>query len=255
MCPARDQIYAEPRSVVDDFNFDADVANVFDDMIRRSVPGYDSVIGMLGVFACRFAQEDSRIYDLGCSLGSGALSMRQALQGRALSIIAVDKSAAMIQRCTERLATENATQNAAESPSIELHCADVLDVSLSQASLVVMNFTLQFLPVRDRTRMLERVYKGLLPGGALVLSEKLSFAREVERNLFEDLHDEFRRRNGYSRLEISQKRSALENVLFTETEDQHHERLVEVGFGSVHTWFRCANFGSLVAIKSRHGDD
>jgi tRNA (cmo5U34)-methyltransferase len=229
---------------VEDFNFDADVADVFDDMIRRSVPGYECVLSMLGVFASRFAQADSHVYDLGCSLGGATLSVRRALRGRRVHIVAADKSNAMIRRFAERL------DRMGHGPTVELVCQDAREVDIKNASLVVLNFTLQFLPVSDRRALLRRIWRGLLPGGALVLSEKLSFARQAEQGLFADLHDEFRRQNGYSELEISQKRSALENVLFTETADQHLQRLVDVGFDSVHTWFRCANFGSFVALKS-----
>jgi tRNA (cmo5U34)-methyltransferase len=64
-----------------------------------------------------------------------------------------------------------------------------------------------------------------------------------------DLHHAFKRANGYSELEVSQKRTALENVLVPETLDTHRARLREAGFGAVDAWFQCFNFASLLAFR------
>ena len=97
---------------------------------------------------------------------------------------------------------------------------------------------------------IEKIYNGLNPGGVLVLSEKLSHDTEQGNELLVDLHHEFKRRNGYSELEISQKRSALEEVMRTETFEQHKQRLQNAGFNDVVRWFTCYNFASLVTIKN-----
>jgi len=54
---------------------------------------------------------------------------------------------------------------------------------------------------------------------------------------------------GYSKLEISQKRAALENVLLPETLEAHRSRLDTIGFDAVDVWFQCFNFASMVAFK------
>lgn len=115
--------------------------------------------------------------------------------------------------------------------------------------MVILNFTLQFLPPEDRLALLEKIYAGLTPNGLLVLSEKFRFDEEKVNDLLIDLHHQFKRANGYSELEVSQKRTALENVMRTDTVETHKARLKSVGFSHIELWFQCVNFGSMIAIK------
>ena len=132
---------------------------------------------------------------------------------------------------------------------MDVICGDIQDVIIENASIVVINFTLQFIDPTDRPALVEKIYTGLRPGGALLLSEKIAFSNEAEQHRMDALHIAFKKANGYSDLEISQKRSALENVLIPDTLEQHHERLHAAGFSSVDNWFRCINFVSLLAVK------
>lgn len=122
-------------------------------------------------------------------------------------------------------------------------------MAIENASVVVLNFTLQFIPVEERLALLQRIYQGLKPGGALILSEKLAFEDETQDRFHIESHHDFKRSNGYSDLEISQKRSALENVLIPETLAEHQQRLEQAGFEFVEKWFQCFNFVSMVAVK------
>jgi tRNA (cmo5U34)-methyltransferase len=240
----QDKIYAMPLDEMVDFRFDEKVVNVFPDMIQRSVPGYATLISNIGILAARYAQADSHCYDLGCSLGAVSLSMRQRIKKAGCDIIAVDNSAAMIERARQVLAVDAGSQI-----PVSLICADIADVRIFNASVVVMNFTLQFISPSQRQALIDRIYEGLRPGGILILSEKLAFD-ESERNAFHiESHHDFKRDNGYSDLEISQKRSALEKVLLPESLQQHYDRLQQAGFGFIDNWFQCFNFASLVAIK------
>ncbi len=241
MSDHKDQIYAKPLDEIARFAFDDSVASVFPDMIQRSVPGYSTIIAMTGVLADRYAQPGSRCYDLGCSLGASTLAMARHLAERDCRIVAVDNSAAMIERCREHVA--------ASKVPVELHCADLQALPIEDASVVVLNFTLQFVPIEQRPALVQRIFDGMRDGGILVLSEKIRFADEHLQALNTDLHHAFKKANGYSDLEISQKRSALENVLVAETLAEHQQRLRGAGFASVDVWFQCFNFASLVAIK------
>jgi tRNA (cmo5U34)-methyltransferase len=238
-----DTLFATPRDHIVDFAFDASVASVFPDMIRRSVPGYGEIIALTGLLAERYAQPGSRCYDLGCSLGAASLSMRRRIPHADCSIVAVDNAPAML---------EQARANLEQAPGIvpvELRCADVREVAIEDASVVVLNFTLQFLEPAERLPLLQRIHAGLRPGGILILSEKLMFANEQEQDFNTAMHLAFKRANGYSELEISQKRTALENVLIPDTREQHEERLRWAGFRRSECWFRCFNFASFVAFK------
>lgn len=244
MVHKEDAIYASPLDEIIDFSFDEKVVSVFPDMIQRSVPGYGTLISTIGIMAARYAQDDSHCYDLGCSLGAVTLSMRQRIKNNNCDIIAVDNSQAMIEK-GQRLLAEDHHNNVA----VELICADLLDVEITNASVVVLNFTLQFIPVAERLALLQRIYQGLKPGGALILSEKLAFENETQNDFHIEAHHDFKRSNGYSDLEISQKRSALENVLIPETLAEHQTRLNQAGFEFVEKWFQCFNFASMVAVK------
>lgn len=239
----KDQIYANPLENMVDFRFDEKVADVFPDMIQRSVPGYGSIIQLIGILAQEYVQPDSRCYDLGCSLGAASLAMRRNIQHDNCRILSVDTSEAMIKGFERNLARD-------DMPTpVELICDDIRNVQIENASMVVLNFTLQFLPVEDRLILLKSIYQGMLPGGILVLSEKIQYEDESKQVLLTNLHHAFKRAQGYSDLEISQKRSALENVLIPESVPTHLDRLLQAGFEQRHVWFQSFNFISLVAIK------
>ncbi|MFU8789102.1 MAG: carboxy-S-adenosyl-L-methionine synthase CmoA [Methylobacter sp.] len=243
MTSSKDSLYASPVGDIGAFKFDDTVVRVFPDMIRRSVPGYSAIISALGLLAGRFARDHSVCYDLGCSLGAATLSMRHQITAENCRIIAVDNSPAMLARFQEVLQQDQA------SVGVDVLCADIRDVAIENASVVVLNFTLQFIPLEDRRQLLEKIYQGLLPGGILILSEKLKFDDERQQDLQTQMHHAFKAAQGYSDLEISQKRSALENVLIPETFSQHQTRLREVGFSSAEVWFQYFNFVSIVALK------
>ena len=239
----KDSIYASPVGEVSAFKFDETVAGVFPDMIQRSVPGYNAIISAIGLLAGRFARENSVCYDLGCSLGAATLSMRHQIEAENCRIIAVDNSPAMVARFHEILQKDQAPV------AVDVLCADIREVVIENASVVVLNFTLQFIPLEDRRRFLKKIYQGLLPGGILILSEKLKFDDDRQQELQTQMHHAFKKAQGYSDLEVSQKRTALENVLIPETFAQHQNRLQQVGFSSAEVWFQYFNFASIIALK------
>lgn len=239
----QDNIFASPLPETVDFVFDKNVVDVFPDMINRSVPGYSTVINMIGITAQQYAKPNTRIYDLGCSLGAASLSMRHRLTEEGCEIISVDNAEAMIERFNKILERDNS-----KTP-VQTVCADVHDVEINNASVVVMNFTLQFIPLSERKKIITKIYDGLNDGGCLILSEKLAFSDARENDIQIDLHHAFKKSNGYSDLEIAQKRNALENVLIPETKETHRQRLNDAGFTQVLPWFQCFNFASFLAIK------
>jgi tRNA (cmo5U34)-methyltransferase len=239
----KDKIFSAPIDKIGDFTFDERVAEVFPDMIQRSVPGYSNIISAIGMLTERFVTPSSQLYDLGCSLGAATLSMRRHITQPNCKLIAVDNSAAMVERCKLHI---QAYRSEVEVDVVE---ADIRDISIENASVVVLNFTLQFLTPEDRLSLLQKIYKGLNPGGIVIVSEKYVFDDVVANELLIDLHHDFKRANGYSELEISQKRSAIENVLRADTIDTHRARFKAIGFSSSELWFQCFNFGSMFAIK------
>ncbi len=240
----RDNLYALPRDRVGAFQFDDEVASVFPDMISRSVPGYGSILSMIEQLAGRFVRGGSHVYDLGCSLGAATLLIRNQAPPDAV-IHAIDNSPAMIQRLKQTLAEQ---RDGRRCP-VEVQLADLCDVPIADASMIVLNFTLQFVPADRRTGLLQRCFDGMREGGGLVLSEKVCFDDPARQELLSELHLEFKRACGYSELEIAQKRTALENTLIAETLGAHCDRLRSVGFSVVAPWFQCFNFASILAVK------
>ena len=244
---AEDRIYAQ-KCDVEPFRFDATVAAVFPDMLQRSIPGYAASIEAIGSLAARFVRPGTRCYDLGCSLGAATLAMRQAIRAKAVPdcrILAIDNARAMVDRCREIVGADDTKTG----PAVEVILGDIRDATIRNASMVTLNYTLQFVEPPDRNKLIRRIHDGLNPGGVLVLSEKVLDPDPEIEQLLVDLHHEHKRRNRYSALEIARKRAALENVLIPETVATHRTRLESAGFGRVGVWLRYFNFVSIVAIR------
>lgn len=240
---SQDRIYSVPLECVGDFEFDERVVEVFPDMIKRSVPGYASILAMTCELAERYACPGARIYDLGCSLGAATFLIRTRVP-RNCTIHAIDSSPAMVRRLRELIESNNEP-----GCQVEVLAADIRNVNMQSAHVAILNFTLQFIPVAEREPLLQRIANGIADGGVLVLSEKVHFQDASQQELMTDLHHSFKRAHGYSDLEIAQKRSALENTLVTETIESHINRLRRVGFSNVSLWFQCFNFVSILAVK------
>lgn len=253
----RDSLFAAPLGDIAGFRFNQAVVDVFPDMLRRSVPGYEAIIAQSALLASRFVQPGTHLYDLGSSLGATSIAMRDALaQSDAIDstgceIHAIDNAPAMIEASRELMGLSESHDSTRRHPAIPIivHEANLEDYPIENASIVAMNFTLQFVNPTARAALMRRIADALKPGGALILSEKVCFEDPVVNDLHIEMYHAFKSRNGYSDLEISQKRTALENVLVPDTLEQHRERLLESGFGHCSVWFQCFNFTSMIAIK------
>ena len=240
---SRDTLFNAPYEH-ENFTFSEKVASVFDDMINRSVPGYSAIIDMVGQLAQRYCKNGSLIYDLGCSLGASSLSIAKNIEHNDYKIIAIDNSEAMITRFKSDLQEQKATAS-----KIEVKLEDIRESEINSASMVVLNFTLQFISVKDRDQLIRKISAGMVPGGILIISEKISFTNKDVNNLFIDLYHKFKEKQGYSELEISQKRDALETVLIPESLEKHYERLIGADFESIETWLKYFNFASIIAFR------
>ncbi len=238
-----DLIFSNKQSQIKDFAFDEQVVEVFPDMISRSVPGYNTIINTIGNLSDEYAQNNTNVYDLGCSLGAATLAMKRSISAKNCSILGIDNSPAMVERCKIHVGAFKGESN------VEITEGNILETEIENASIVVLNFTLQFIEPEHRQALITKIYNGMNTGGILILSEKLAATDPKCNELLIDLHHGFKRANGYSELEIAQKRTALENVMRPDSLETHLERLNQSGFNHVTQWFQCFNFMSLVAIK------
>jgi tRNA (cmo5U34)-methyltransferase len=235
----RDQLFANLVAEPSQFSFNEAVVDVFPDMIQRSVPGYGTVVRMTGVLTEQYAKEGTHVYDLGCSLGESIRAAELAIEDRACQLVGVDNSPAMIEKVRAEMPRRS---------KIMWHLSDITQMEFKTASVVIMNFTLQFIPINERLKLLKQIRSSMVPGGLLILSEKLTMPDAEMNELMVNLHHDFKRSQGYSGLEIAQKRDAIDNVLIPETAEVHRTRLTEAGFSRSSVWFQCLNFASFIAI-------
>lgn len=235
----RDQLFANLVAEPSQFSFNEAVVDVFPDMIQRSVPGYGTVVRMTGVLTEQYAKEGTHVYDLGCSLGESIRAAELAIGDRACQLVGVDNSPAMIEKVRAEMPPRS---------KIMWHLSDITQMEFKTASVVIMNFTLQFIPINERLKLLKQIRSSMVPGGLLILSEKLTMPDAEMNELMVNLHHDFKRSQGYSGLEIAQKRDAIDNVLIPETAEVHRTRLTEAGFSRSSVWFQCLNFASFIAI-------
>jgi len=243
---SEDSIYKADAGA-EPFRFNDAVARVFPDMLKRSIPGYAASIEAIGSLAARYVRANTVCYDLGCSLGAATIAMRQGIREPGCRIIAVDAAAAMTERCQEVVAADQ--RRDPSGAAVDVVRGDIRDIEIENASMVVLNYTLQFLPIDARAALLQKIHVGMNAGGLLLLSEKVVDEDPQMEQLLVDLHHEHKRRNNYSALEISRKRAALENVLIPETVAAHRERLRAAGFAKSAVWLRYFNFVSIIAIR------
>ncbi|WP_069383398.1 carboxy-S-adenosyl-L-methionine synthase CmoA [Halomonas caseinilytica] len=239
----RDAIFSTPLDRVARFSFDERVVACFPDMIRRSVPGYGQILAMLGPLARRHLRHGGHVYDLGCSLGAAGLALAGQLPEDAFRYTGVDLSPTMVERARQTLHDE------CPGHDMTVIEGDIRHHAYDASGMILLNFTLQFLDPADRDAVIACLYEALEPGGVLILSEKIVADDEQDNAWLVERYHDFKRANGYSELEISQKRTALENVLVPDTLAAHHERLERAGFHRSLTWFQYLNFASLIAFK------
>lgn len=240
----KDEVFKEDAGKISDFKFGKNVAVVFDDMVNRSVPYYGEIQRMMAELAATHAREGSDVYDLGCSTGTTMIGM-DTLVNSNIRFIGVDDSPEMLDQCRTKL-----TETGFSRP-YELRCADLNDeVSISNASVVVLCLTLQFVRPVNRDRLLKSIYDGLNPGGVLILVEKVLAEDSVFNRDFINYYYNYKRRNHYSELEISQKREALENVLIPYKLSENILMLKKQGFRQEEVFFKWYNFAGLIAVKN-----
>lgn len=241
----KDEVFKEAALRPADFEFNHQVAGVFDDMVNRSVPFYEEIQRMVAELAADHCLPHTRVYDLGCSTGTTMLQM-DALVPEAISFVGVDDSLDMLRKCQQKLEAR------AVSRPYELQMDDLnRKVYIEKASVVVLCLTLQFVRPINRERLLKEIYEGLVPGGVVIIVEKLLAEDSAFNRDFIKYYYEMKRRHQYSEMEIAQKREALENVLIPYKLSENITLLYTVGFDHCEVFFKWYNFSGIIARKKQ----
>lgn len=241
--PNEDKVFKEEINTVADFKFGSTVANVFDDMVSRSVPYYGEMQRMIAELAADYAKPGTDVYDLGCATGTTLIGMNTAVP-KDIRFIGIDDSPEMLDKCQVKLI------EADFSRPFELRVADLNStVEIANASVVVLCLTLQFVRPIYREKLLKSVFDGLESGGVLILVEKVLAEDSVFNREFIKHYYNYKRRNHYSDMEISQKREALENILIPYKLSENIAMLRDIGFDNCEVFFKWYNFSGLIARK------
>jgi len=238
-----DQVFRDEITKVSDFKFGTTVVNVFDDMVSRSVPYYNEMQRMLAEIAADHVKEGTFVYDLGCSTGTTLIGLDQLIPSD-IRFVGIDESQEMLDKCDVKL------KEAGFVRPYDLVAGDLhQQLPISNGSVVILCLTLQFVRPLYRERLLRNIYEGLNPGGVLLLVEKVLAESSVFNRDFIKYYYNYKRRNHYSELEISQKREALENVLIPYKLSENMLLLKEAGFADCEIFFKWYNFSGMIAYK------
>ena len=234
----KDKLFEKP--IEKQFEFDEDVASVFDDMLRRSVPYYKEVLDLTTSFSLKYLKESDTVYDLGCSTASTLINIAKNTDLN-LKLIGVDNSTAMLERASHK----------ANAFGIDIKFLedDIFNIELENSKLIISNYTLQFIRPLMREKLIKKIYNSLEDGGIFIFSEKVISEDKVLNKQFIDEYYNFKKEQGYSEFEIARKREALENVLIPYSYDENKKMILDAGFKSFDCLFKWINFGTFIAIK------
>lgn len=233
----RDTLFSSPPQK--QFEFDRQVAGVFDDMIQRSVPFYWENLKLQISLLKRFLQPGDRVVDLGCSTGNFLLQLGKGVEG--LQLVGIDNSPPMIERAK--------IKGEAMGVKIEWIAGDFLTLPLPKSRVIVANYTLQFVRPLKREKLVKKIFDALTPGGMVIVTEKIISGNSWLDRAMVEIYYDFKREMGYSDYEIARKREALENVLIPYTAQENRELLESVGFRQIETLFRWNNFATFIGFK------
>tara|TARA_B100000686_G_scaffold308571_1_gene349734 strand:- start:356 stop:1051 length:696 start_codon:yes stop_codon:yes gene_type:complete len=229
---------------IEDFKFDENVARIFDDMLNRSIPLYAETQSMALRLAFNFIRKKSCVYDIGCSTGTVLKSLAQMIPDSTVKLIGLDNSKPMLDEARKKL------QLVKPKARVELLFKDITrELEVKNASVIIMNYTLQFVRPLYRELVVRQLFEGMNKNGCLIMIEKVLGNNSLFNRMYIELYYAYKRERGYSDKEINQKREALENVLIPYRIDENFDLLKKCGFQTVDLFFKWYNFAGIIAIK------
>ena len=242
----RDEVFQATAARACDFEFDQEVAEVFDDMLLRSVPFYREQQQMIKELGKKFWIPGTKVYDLGCSTATTLVNLCRELD-ESVRLIGYDNSLPMLEQARHKI-NDNGLADRIEVRYADLN-AQLDGLLLDNASVVSMCWTLQFVRPLQRDDLIKWIYQALVNGGVMIITEKVLTNDTHMNRFFIDFYYQFKKRNGYSYNEIMRKREALENVLIPYRIDENLVMFRRNGFEIVETFFQWYNFAGFLCVK------
>ena len=225
------------------WEFNESVTAVFENMLERSIPQYDTMRELVYRIGANFIRPDTTIQDIGCSNGLSIQKFVEAYKEQNKFLLC-DVSAPMLRECRKRYSKE-----------IESGCMQVADYDIKNgimaepSSLILSILTLQFTPIEYRQQIITSIYNTLNKGGALILVEKMLGADAQIDNMLVQEYYKLKGENQYTQEQIAAKRKSLEGVLVPVTAKWNIDLLRTAGFSHIECFWRCLNFAGFVAVK------
>jgi tRNA (cmo5U34)-methyltransferase len=223
--------------------FDAEVTAALDDMLQRTVPQYDSMRQACFDLACLYRQPETDIVDLGCSRGA-AMAPLVERHGATNHFVGVDVSEPMVEAARARFASY------IDAGVVDIRLCDLRrGYPPVRASVTLAILTVQWVPVEHRQQLLAAAREHTVPGGALILVEKVLGATAAMDDVLVHLHHAMKAANGYTQESIETKRRSLEGVLVPVTAARNEDMLRAAGFDDVECVWRWMNFAAWIAVR------
>lgn len=121
--------------------------------------------------------------------------------------------------------------------------------------LVLSLYTLQFLPLWKRKKVLQRIYNGLVEGGAFIFVEKIRAENSLFEDIWNDLYWDFKQENGLNEQQVIKKAQSLRGVLIPLSLTENLSLLSDVGFQCMDTFIKWHNFAGIIAVKMPSKND
>ena len=223
------------------WEFTDEVADHFDSHVRKSIPLYEEIQDMTVNLSEWFIHNGSTVYDIGASTGETIHRLQRKHASKENVIFTgIDNSEKMVKHARKKVSARN----------VRFLCQDVLQTEFEEADLIISLFTLQFLGIAERTKVLHRLFQSLRSGGALILGEKVLAEEGRFDEIWVELYWDFKRSQGLTDDQILHKARSIRGVLRPITLTEHIKLLRETGFNNIDVFLKWCNFAGIVAMKT-----
>lgn len=207
--------------------FDFNTIDNFDEHISQSIPSYPFLIDTVKAITEYFVEDNTNVYDLGCSTGNLLKSFQNHSN---VQYVGIDNSS-LIPESTDKITFIN---------------NDLCDVPLENASIISSMFTLQFLNRIKRKQIFENIKNGINKGGAVIICEKVYATTPKVQDILTSVYYEYKEKHFDVTSILKKERELRENMRIV----SYDELLTECSqIGTCEIFWKFLNFvGILITV-------